>query len=726
MGRTMTESISTRPQPETEGFVRDQRGAIMVMGIFLACSMIAAMWYMMGVGDAILWRDHQQEAADSIAFTSAAIHARGMNFIAMVNIIMMFIIAVYLIACIIRTILDMVLYITGDPTSITCEPFFDLKNTKGHAALNAVDTIVGFVTNGDSVPRYYGSGNHPCGSDGGLLGTLGDVTGDLIDNAAGRDYIINADCTIAIILCCIADHPMEEIANPVSSLYVMVEKFIVFYEKTIMRNVMPLMHGAEVLTGLLSPWIGAGLGIYAGYQYKDGPNQEPTNKIAHKGIAISPSMFRKLKKPKEVKELNVPDDKWIPCANKAGCGNGCGPTVCASDGMVSRSGPRKSGTGGVDAECCAKATDPGCTNAGTCNGHGGPAANNDSIYKTVTIDDSKDYRIGLPVEAENMQQLCQKAFTYLGEGISNMMSGLPGMGASFGGKSASSMITGLFEKAGGWFMKAYCSYDPAFGAGHSKDGYEDVFPKNGSYKGGCSGVCSGSCPGDANDFWAINDTDDCPFGWTHPGLPILWSGQHGGGNGPMKVVAYAPNGGDYDQIYGIVINDNYNPTKGEYGTANSQTNWSKIRLGVGPAQWANANDTSGLVSDGDPLAYVVGGNGNGPWFYIAEAEFYHDCDANWDDNSCNGGDHATYRLNWRTRLRRTHRPIYITDLIGKNIPSFIGKAGNWLSSNSWVGTKLVSDLTGGGVDLTGVFNLVETLTQIAGSNEDGLMPPIYH
>jgi len=57
----------------------------MVMGVFLACSMIAAMWYMMGIGDAILWRDRQQEAADSIAFTSAAVHARGMNFIAMLT-----------------------------------------------------------------------------------------------------------------------------------------------------------------------------------------------------------------------------------------------------------------------------------------------------------------------------------------------------------------------------------------------------------------------------------------------------------------------------------------------------------------------------------------------------------------------------------------------------------------------------------------------------------------
>ena len=105
MGPTMEQSV-TNPALVGRGpnkFVRDERGAIMVMGIFLACSMIAAMWYMMGVGDAILWRDHQQEAADSIAFTSAAIHARGMNFIAMVNIIMMFIIAVYLIACIIRT-----------------------------------------------------------------------------------------------------------------------------------------------------------------------------------------------------------------------------------------------------------------------------------------------------------------------------------------------------------------------------------------------------------------------------------------------------------------------------------------------------------------------------------------------------------------------------------------------------------------------------------------------
>lgn len=716
---------------------RGERGAIMVMGVFLACSMIAAMWYLMGIGDAILWRDRQQEAADSIAFTSAAVHARGMNFISMINIIMLLVVAVYLIACILRTALDLILYVTGDDTDIYCEPFIDLKYTKGHGGISGVSVITGFFTGSGNVPRY---GDAKCGGTDTLSGVLQGISSiaeNLGDNSAGRDLAIAcASCgTLCVtVVCpiakCIASHPMHDIADKVGKLYDLVEKFITYYEKG-MRYVMPALHTAEVWTAALSPWLGMVAGTYEGLKYKDGPSQEPATKISHKGIAISPSMFRHLKKPTQAKVLKD-NLNWIKCANQQGCGNGCGPTLC-NDGMVSRSGPRKQGTGGTTAECCGSASDPGCTNQGTCNGHGQPAADQSGLYETKTIDDQHDYRIGLPVQAENMNELCQKAFSYLGDAIQGLVTGVTGgfnasSNGSYGPKnknggsntySTGGLISQIFDAAGGWFKKAYCTYDPAFSADHSTDGsYEDVFPgQNGHYDGGCSAVCQGDCPDKANDFWAINDTDKCPWKGWHT-IPLLLSdGDHGGGNGPMKVVDYAPNGGDYNQVYGVVMNDKYNPLTPEYGSANTQTAWSKLKLAVGPAQWDNALDQSNGVCS------LTGQDGNGPWFYLSEAEFYHDCESDWNDNDCNGGDHATYRLNWRTRLRRVHKPIYIQELTQK-IPSWVGQVGSFLTNNQFAINQFTTN--NWGVDLGCIFTLVETLTGLAGQGSLIQTPPLVH
>lgn len=761
---------------------KGERGAIMVMGVFLACSMIAAMWYMMGIGDAILWRDRQQEAADSVAYTSAAIHARGMNFISMINIIMLCIVGVYLIASILRSVLDMILYISGDDTDPQCFPFypFALEYTQGHGAISALDTILSFFDTGDNVPRY---GKQACNGPGlqyYIMHILSGLTEYTIDNSAGRDLAIAcASCgwtcpACFIPKCYFSTHPMHDIADFIGPIYNKVEQFIVFWDKA-MRFIMPKFHSVEVATAVLTPWVGAGFSAWSGAQYKDGPSQEPATKIMHKGMAFSPSMFRKMKKPDKIRRLKD-NLNWIPCATKTDCGNGCGPTLCNTNNAVSRSGPRKSGTSGAGAECCAKATDPGCTLAGTCSKHGGVNPDQSGLYEEVTIDNNNDYRIGLPVQGDNMNELCQKSFSFLGDLISGMMdptvNSTPGGGGtstngatkgrsgggSGGGKSFSvgGLIDSLFAKAGGWFKAAYCSYDPPFSAAHSCSScrpfglgdtkpYEDVFPgENGSWDSCQSGCGSGDtctttkvcksqkCPGNANDFWAINDGDECPFaGEIGHTIPLLYgkSDLHGG-NGPMKVVPYSPNGEDYMQVYGIVINDNYNPLKGEYGTGNTQTAWSKIRLGAGPDGWnkaSNTDDNSGIVAgDGalDTIASVlVGGNGNGPWFYLSEAEFYHDCESEWTANDCNGGDHATYRLNWRTRLRRVRRPVYMKDLTDK-IPGWVTKIANYLSTNQWAINQFATNYAG--IDLGTLFNYAELLSELGTSDPNGLMKPIYH
>jgi hypothetical protein len=320
-----------------------------------------------------------------------------------------------------------------------------------------------------------------------------------------------------------------------------------------------------------------------------------------------------------------------------------------------------------------------CTQSGICSGHGG-IGNQDDLYETVTVNSSKDYRLGLPVQAENMNELCVKALSYLGDFIKDTIFGSVGFGGQIG-----DYVAKLFAALGKFFKKAYCTYDPAFGAAHSCSGYTDVFPE-------------GSGPDNANEFWAINEDDECPFDKYHPPF------QHKGGNGPMKVVDYSPNGGDYMQVYAVIANTNYNPMQGEYGF--KYGNWSRLRLAVGP--------TEAGKSDYDDT-------GNGPFFYISEAEFYHDCDSAWGDSACDGDDHATYRLNWRTRLRRVHKPVYITDLTGK-IPGSISKILGFITKNS--STITYWGLETSNVDLGTIMSQVELLNNLAGP--DALMPTILH
>ncbi len=73
---------------------RNQSGAIMVMGVFMAALMVGFIYYVKGIGDAILFRERMQDAADSGAFAAVAVHARGMNLIALLNITMVSVLAV--------------------------------------------------------------------------------------------------------------------------------------------------------------------------------------------------------------------------------------------------------------------------------------------------------------------------------------------------------------------------------------------------------------------------------------------------------------------------------------------------------------------------------------------------------------------------------------------------------------------------------------------------------
>jgi len=79
------------------GLTRDQRGAIMVLGLFMALFATGCLVYLFKLGGAITEREHLQDAADAAAFSAAVLHARGMNVIALVNMTMAALLAVLIV-----------------------------------------------------------------------------------------------------------------------------------------------------------------------------------------------------------------------------------------------------------------------------------------------------------------------------------------------------------------------------------------------------------------------------------------------------------------------------------------------------------------------------------------------------------------------------------------------------------------------------------------------------
>jgi hypothetical protein len=73
---------------------RDSRGAVMVIGVFMSAFLVGCLWYIIGLGDAVVYRQYMQDGADATAYAAAVYQARGMNMIAMINMIMAAVLAV--------------------------------------------------------------------------------------------------------------------------------------------------------------------------------------------------------------------------------------------------------------------------------------------------------------------------------------------------------------------------------------------------------------------------------------------------------------------------------------------------------------------------------------------------------------------------------------------------------------------------------------------------------
>ncbi len=91
----------------------DERGAIMVLGVFMAIFLTAALYYLIGIGEAIWQRERMQDAADAAAFSAAVVHARGMNLIALINMVMAALLAVLVALKLIETLITVAIVAIG-------------------------------------------------------------------------------------------------------------------------------------------------------------------------------------------------------------------------------------------------------------------------------------------------------------------------------------------------------------------------------------------------------------------------------------------------------------------------------------------------------------------------------------------------------------------------------------------------------------------------------------
>ena len=83
-----SDSPSGKTRSLHRDFLSDESGATMVIGVFMAAMLVGFLYYLHGTANVILHRDRMQDAADSGAFAAAVIHARAMNILSILNVIM--------------------------------------------------------------------------------------------------------------------------------------------------------------------------------------------------------------------------------------------------------------------------------------------------------------------------------------------------------------------------------------------------------------------------------------------------------------------------------------------------------------------------------------------------------------------------------------------------------------------------------------------------------------
>lgn len=119
---------------ERASLVRNQDGAIVLLGLFIAVALVGLLFYLVGIGQVLFQRERMQDAADAVALATAIGHARGMNLLAFINLVMAALVAIVLALKVVELLLTaLTLILTAvswlAPPAAAAIPLVDTQRT---------------------------------------------------------------------------------------------------------------------------------------------------------------------------------------------------------------------------------------------------------------------------------------------------------------------------------------------------------------------------------------------------------------------------------------------------------------------------------------------------------------------------------------------------------------------------------------------------------------------
>ncbi len=129
--------------------LEETRGAMMLMSLFMALLLIGALYYILGVGDAVIYRRIMQDGADAGAHAASVMGAKGMNLHVLLNVVMAVTTGILLV---IRSVEVMLEIILGILYGLTATVVLAAKASALIAVVSPVESTVERV--GDAIEQF--------------------------------------------------------------------------------------------------------------------------------------------------------------------------------------------------------------------------------------------------------------------------------------------------------------------------------------------------------------------------------------------------------------------------------------------------------------------------------------------------------------------------------------------------------------------------------------------
>ena len=135
--------------PRRADLIADNGGAMMLMSLFMALLLIGALYYILGVGDAVIYRRIMQDGADAGAHAASVMGAKGMNLHVLLNVVMAVTAGILLVIRSVEVLLEIVI---GILYGLVATVVLAAKASALIAVLSPVESTVQSV--GDAVEQF--------------------------------------------------------------------------------------------------------------------------------------------------------------------------------------------------------------------------------------------------------------------------------------------------------------------------------------------------------------------------------------------------------------------------------------------------------------------------------------------------------------------------------------------------------------------------------------------